>query len=75
VPGTYTITSFCEHSDPLPADELCPGATVAMSDADLSGAVAFSDATNYVTGGERDHSFRAVLARLVPWQVRRTKDL
>jgi hypothetical protein len=57
VPGTYTITSFCEHSDPLPADELCPGATVAMSDADLSGVVVFSDATNYVTGvSETIHS-------------------
>ena len=50
MPGTYTITSFCEHTDPVPADELCPGATVAISDADLSGALVFSDATNYVTG-------------------------
>jgi len=57
VPGTYTITSFCEHSDPVPADELCQGATVAMSDADLSGVVVFSDATNYVTGvSETIHS-------------------
>jgi hypothetical protein len=57
VPGTYTITSFCEHTDPVPADELCQGATVAISDVDLSGSVAFSAATNYVTGvSETIHS-------------------
>jgi hypothetical protein len=56
-PGTYTITSFCEHSDPLPADSICQGATVSISGVDLSGTLTFSDATNHFTyGNETIHS-------------------
>jgi len=52
VPGTYTITSFCDRSTPvsIPADGVCQGSTES-GDGELSGTFWFSENITYMIEG------------------------
>ena len=50
-PGTYTISAFCEHSDPTSEDGICQGATGSVSATNLTGTLAFSDMAGYTLEG------------------------
>jgi len=47
MPGTYTITSFCGHSDPEPYTPICQNATLSIVTADAQGTYTFSADGSY----------------------------